>query len=296
MRRRSVKYGTLKRTDHRLDMSPAGRNLFVSRDKQAQNRAARRIRLWMKVVLGLVIAAVVGAGVMLGVFYLAPWLRSEMTIDEGGSAAASSELPSAVSAAIPEYDSMGLPIYSDEVSLFVVNRDSPAYKGFSPELTEVGGVQVDSRIAGALRLLSSAAKEDGLALVFTEGYVSYEEQEKRFQAVVDELMEKEGLTTVMARAEAASREPEPGQSDFQSGMCVRLSGDPATFEDSRTCSWLRSNMGKYGFIFRYPKYKEDVTGMETDLTVIRYVGSECAAAMQQRSMCLEEYISYLDSQ
>lgn len=296
MRRKSVKYGTLKHTDHQLDMSPAGRNLFVSRDKQAQNRAARRLRLWMKVVLGLMIAIAAGAGVMLGVFYLAPWLRSEITIDENSSAAASSELPSAGSTAVPEYDSMGLPIYSDEVNLFVVNPAFPAEKDFAPELTEVGGVQVDSRIAGALRLLSSAAKEDGLALVFTEGYVSYEEQEKRFQNVVDDLMEKKGLTTVMARAEAASLEPEPGQSDFQSGMCVRLSGDPETFEDSRTCSWLRSNMGKYGFVFRYPKYKEDVTGMETDLTVIRYVGSQCAAAMQQRSMCLEEYIAYLDSQ
>ncbi len=291
MRRKRVKYGVLNRTDHLLDMSPAGRNLFVSRDKQLQHRAARRIRLWMKVVLGLAIAAACAAAVLAVVFYLAPWFRSELSVGT-----ASSELPSLPSQAVPEYDAMGLVIYSQEESLFVVNRDSPADRDFAPELAEAGGVQVDARIAPALRLLISAAKEDGLALVCAEGYVSYEEQEKRFEAKVKELAQTQGLTTVMARSEAAAREPQPGQSDFQSGMCVRLDGDPKTFDESRTYSWLKANMGKFGFVFRYPEYTEDSTGMEYDPTVIRYVGSQCAAAMQQRSMCLEEYINYLNSQ
>ena len=55
-------------------------------------------------------------------------------------------------------------------------------------------------------------------------------------------------------------------------------------------------MGKYGFVFRYPADKEDATGHIADYTVLRYVGSVHAEAMQQRSMCLEEYISYLNSQ
>ena len=55
-------------------------------------------------------------------------------------------------------------------------------------------------------------------------------------------------------------------------------------------------MGKYGFIFRWPADKKDSTGCEEDLTVLRYVGGEYATAMQQRSLCLEEYISYLASQ
>ena len=49
-------------------------------------------------------------------------------------------------------------------------------------------------------------------------------------------------------------------------------------------------------MFRYPEDKVDFTDLDTDLTVLRYVGSENAAAMQQRSMCLEEYINYLDVQ
>ncbi len=295
MRRKRVKYGTINRIDHRLDMSPAGRNLFVSRDKQAQHQAARRIKLWMKVVLALVILSLAVTLGLFAVFYLAPWVQSEITVS-GGSETASSELGQPVSSAVLEYDEMGLPIYSEEVCLFVVNVNSPAKSDFAPELAETGGVQVDARIASALRLLVSAAKEDGLALVLTEGYVSYEEQEKRFNATVQDLISAKGLTTVMARTEAASKEPKPGESDFQSGLCVRLDGDPKTFSESKTYSWLKSNMGKYGFIFRYPEYKDDYTGVAADPTVIRYVGSASAAAMQQRSMCLEEYISYLNSQ
>ena len=281
----------LERTDHLLDLSAAGRNLFVSRDKQIQSLQAKRIKLWMRVVMTLVILIISAAGLALAAYYIIPWLQSEITIES------SSNPDSLISSeALPEYDSMGLPIYSEDICLFVVNEKYPAEEDFRPETTTVGGVQVDSRIAAALRLLVSAAKEDGLALTFKEGYISYEEQAKRFQDVADKLANEKGLTTVMAKTEAKSQEPQPGESDFQSGMCVRLNGDPETFELSRTYSWLKSNMGKYGFIFRYPAYKEDSTGVNADPTVIRYVGSDSATAMQQRSLCLEEYINYLKSQ
>ena len=50
MRQRRQKRQFLKSTSHLLDISPAGRNIFVSRDKQIQNRKARRIKVWMRVV------------------------------------------------------------------------------------------------------------------------------------------------------------------------------------------------------------------------------------------------------
>ena len=62
----------LKRSDHRLDLGPAGYNLFVSRDKQQEERSARRLRAWMRAVIGLVIA---GGAVVGGLFvwsYLVP--------------------------------------------------------------------------------------------------------------------------------------------------------------------------------------------------------------------------------
>lgn len=285
----------LKRSDHRLDLGPAGYNLFVSRDKQQEERSARRLRAWMRAVIGLVIA---GGAVVAGLFiwsYLVPYFHQELQI--GAASGLESEPASSEVSALPVYDEMGLPVYGDEVNLFVINPEEPAQEDFAPQLGTAAGVQVDSRIVAAVELMAAAAKEDGLALTFTEGYVSYQEQGERFEEKVDQLME-EGLTAVMARTEAQSLVPEAGESDFQTGMCLRLavSGDAESFEKSKTYSWLRNNMGKYGFIFRYPEGKESYTGCTADPSVIRYVGSAAAAAMQQRSMCLEEYIDYLASQ
>lgn len=285
----------LKRTDHRLDMGPAGHNLFISRDKQAQERSARRIKMWMRAVVVLALLGVSVVAVMLLWFYLVPYFQKELTVSAASSYHEASFESSEEASQLPVYDALGLPVYGDDLCLFVINREFPAEDEEAPLLEEAEGVQVDSRIAEAVRLLSAAAKEDGLALTFQEGYVPYEEQERRFNAKVQELMSG-GLTTVMAKTEAESLVPMAGESDFQTGLCLRLEGNPETFQNSRTYSWLQSNMGKYGFVFRYPKYKEESTGLEADPTVIRYVGSANAEAMQQRSMCLEEYISYLDRQ
>lgn len=283
----------LKRTDHRLDMSPMGRNLFISRDKQAQSRSARRIQLGMKIVIWLVVAAVAVGVCLFAGMYLLPFFHAEFQIGGNESETSSSDI---VVSSLPIYDDLGLSVYGDDVNLFVINEDSPADADFQPELSTVGEIQVDARIVEAVEMMMNDAKEAGLSLVFTEGYVSYEEQEKRFQETVETLMEDQGLTTVMARTEAKTTAPMGGQSDFQTGLCIRVDGDPETFESSRTYTWLKNNMGKYGFTFRYPQYSEDYTGCKPNPTVIRYAGSANVAAMQQRSMCLEEYISYLNRQ
>lgn len=288
----SRKRQVLHRRDRRVDLGPAGRNLFISRDKQLQSRQVRRIKWGMRVVLALgVFVGAVGLGIF-AAFYIVPYFQSEMLLESSSSQAESS----ASQVDLTTYDEMGLPVYSNEISLFVINRDNPAEASYVPDTVEVEGVQVEAHMANALQMLVEAAKADGLALTFTEGYVSYGEQEQRFQAEVERLMTEEGLTTVMANTQARLTVPMAGECDQQTGLCVQLEGDPETFPGSRTCSWLRSNMGKYGFVFRYPEDKEDYTGCTGNLTVLRYVGSENATAMAQRSLCLEEYITYLARQ
>ena len=52
-------------------------------------------------------------------------------------------------------------------------------------------------------------------------------------------------------------------------------------------------MAHYGFVFRYPAGKEDETGIERNDLVLRYVGTEHAAAIRRLSFCLEEYLRYI---
>lgn len=281
------------RRDRRKDFPQAEERIFLSRESQLQSRQARMLKLEMRIVLGLVIAAVAAAAVLFIVFYMVPFFHAEIKMESSEVESVSSQEPIEV----PTYDSMGLPVYSDEITLFVINRDYPADASYVPDTVEAEGVPVETHAVDALEMMVEAAKEDGLALTFTEGYISYEEQEQRFEAKTQELMEgPDGLTTVMARTEARFQVPMAGECDQQTGLCLRLDANPDTFAESKTYSWLQNNMGKYGFIFRYPEDKEDFTGCYGDYTVIRYVGSDNAVAMTQRSMCLEEYISYLASQ
>jgi D-alanyl-D-alanine carboxypeptidase len=283
-------------SDKRLDLSPSGRNMFVSQDKQQQDKTVRRLHFFSRVVLVL-LAIVALCGIGLFIFgYMVPYFQSEFSVSSPSDTDTSSVVSNVELSSQPTFDAMGLPVYGDEISLAVVNADSPAGPEDVPSLTEVEGIKVNEKISDALTLLVSTAKEEGLSLTFDHGYISYEQQDIMFQNKVEELQNTEGLTTVMARVEAEEQVPPAGECDDQSGMCITLSADIETFGDSQTYSWLKNNMGKFGFVFRYPEGKEDLTHHKADPRVIRYVGSEHAAAMQQRSMCLEEYISYLASQ
>lgn len=263
--------------------------MFVSQEKQAQHQAARKLRLWSRVVAAaLITGAVLIAGFFLW-FFMVPYFQHEIITGVQPADPGESQEP------VPDYDELGLPIYDDSISLFVINSSRPSEE-YVPKLAQIENIQVDSRIADALRQLVAAAKEDGIVLIFTDGYVSYEEQGERFEKTAQQKMNDENLTAVMAKTIAQAETPMAGESDFQTGLCLRLAGDKETFSRSKTYSWLKANMVKYGFVFRYPEGKTNYTNMDPDPRVLRYVGGKNASAMQQRSMCLEEYISYIDDQ
>lgn len=45
----------------------------------------------------------------------------------------------------------------------------------------------------------------------------------------------------------------------------------------------------YGFIFRYPGDKTDITGTVEEVWHYRYVGKEAATEIYEQGLCLEEY-------
>lgn len=197
--------------------------------------------------------------------------------------------------AAPESSALkdALPVLDDSVNLFVVNADHPADEDFAPEETaEFENITVDARIVPALNALCAAAEQDGITLTFTDGYVSYKAQEALYNAEVERLVSS-GSTKIMAREDAKLTVPAPGTSDLQSGLCVTVQGDPETFSTTDTYGWLQRNMAHYGFVFRYPAGKEDETGCERNDLILRYVGTEHAAAIRRLSYCLEEYLDYV---
>lgn len=93
-----------------------------------------------------------------------------------------------------------------------------------------------------------------------------------------------------------------GHSEHQTGLAFDLVGknsaarlDPS-FENEPEFTWLVANAHKYGFILRYPKDKEAVTGYQYEPWHFRYVGTKHATAIYDSGVTLEEYLGlHLDS-
>lgn len=88
----------------------------------------------------------------------------------------------------------------------------------------------------------------------------------------------------------------PGDvSEHTTGLAIDiLSDDHPTANDAYADTpegiWLAENAYKYGFILRYPKGKEHITGVIFEPWHYRYVGVEAAAEIYARGICLEEYV------
>ena len=98
------------------------------------------------------------------------------------------------------------------------------------------------------------------------------------------------LNALKAYSKTNSWEPE-----HQTGLAIDVSSinvnysTGSTFANSKEGKWLAENAYKYGFIIRYPKGKEDVTGFDYDPSQVRYVGVELATYLYENNLALEEY-------
>jgi D-alanyl-D-alanine carboxypeptidase len=91
----------------------------------------------------------------------------------------------------------------------------------------------------------------------------------------------------------------PGYSEHQTGLAFdfglyrKAAGKIDTFEGNGVYQWLAEHCAEYGFVVRYPKGKETVTGISYEPWHFRYVGVPHAAIMEEKNMCLEEYEDFL---
>ncbi len=94
--------------------------------------------------------------------------------------------------------------------------------------------------------------------------------------------------------EANRYSAKPGYSEHQTGLAFDVGWLTESFENSDSFEWLDDNAHKYGFILRYHKGKEEVTGYIYEPWHYRYLGVELATKVKESGLTLEEYykISY----
>lgn len=122
-----------------------------------------------------------------------------------------------------------------------------------------------------------AAKLEGLTILVTSSYRTYEEQSEQYDTYGDDLASK------------------PGSSEHQTGLALDVSTyntDGSVFKDTKEYVWLIENSYKYGFILRYPEGKEDITGYNYEPWHYRYLGVELATKVHDSGLTFDEYHAY----
>ncbi len=82
----------------------------------------------------------------------------------------------------------------------------------------------------------------------------------------------------------------PGQSEHQTGLAIDISSLEESYADTPEGKWLAANCYKYGFIIRYPKDGEAITGYIYEPWHVRYLGESTAKLVYDSGLTLEQFL------
>lgn len=171
--------------------------------------------------------------------------------------------------------------YIDDV--IVVNKTYSLPNNFAPNnlVTINGYIKVVDYVKNAFNELKSDASSIGLNIYASSGYRSYSDQKYIYNNYV-KMDGQEKADTYSARA---------GYSEHQTGLAIDVNTIDMTFDNTEESIWLKENCYRYGFIIRYPKNKDSITGYMYEPWHIRYVGKELAKKLYNDGqwITLEEY-------
>lgn len=138
--------------------------------------------------------------------------------------------------------------------------------------------EVEPEVYAALQEMSDAA---GHWYVNRSGYRSYWYQQSTFQNNVD-LFGFERADMLSSRA---------GHSEHQTGLTMDLDSFDQNYGTTPDGKWLADNCWRFGFIIRYPKGKEHITGYEYEPWHVRYLGKSTANLVYHSGLTLEEFLN-----
>ena len=132
----------------------------------------------------------------------------------------------------------------------------------------------------AFKKMQNAASGDGIDLWIVSGFRSYSTQESIYWRYVG----NDGM------AEADTYSARPGHSEHQTGLAMDLNSLDDSFANTPAGRWLEKHGHEYGFIIRYPRGKQDITGYIFEPWHVRYLGVDIATKVYESGLTLEEYL------
>lgn len=132
----------------------------------------------------------------------------------------------------------------------------------------------------ALRTMAKASLNDGIRLLVSSTYRSYEYQKNLFAY----------WTKVDGLEEAERESARPGTSQHQLGVAIDFGSITDDFADTKMGQWMYANGAKYGWSLSFPKQYEDITGYRWESWHFRYIGVP-ACQMQKKWFCdVQQYM------
>ena len=176
--------------------------------------------------------------------------------------------------------------------LMLVNKYNYLEREYVPEnLVDVSskyafkGNKIRQDVLQAFINMADKANEEDIVIVMNSSYRDYGIQENLWQA--------RKISSGVAKADQYAARA--GYSEHQSGLAIDIAqynSKEDDFENTPAFTWLKEHAHEYGFILRYPKDKENITGYSYEAWHYRYVGEEVAKKIYEENITFDEYYAY----
>ena len=156
--------------------------------------------------------------------------------------------------------------------VLVVNKKYGVPSSYNPGVNQTA--------LNAYYSLKADANSVGFSMPLLSGFRSYNTQVGLYNRYV----------SAYGQATADTFSARPGHSEHQTGLAFDVGSIDNNYGNTAGGKWLANNCYKYGFIIRYPKGKQNITGYQYEPWHIRYLGNPLATEVHNSGLCLEEYL------
>lgn len=216
---------------------------------------------------------------------LSPRAQSEITIDSGNINEFLSDLKNVM--ATDESASAG----GDISLLYLADKKHYLPEGYAPReivpLTRGGDYNINRNDLSlrreaydALAVMARAARADGVTLLASSSYRSYEYQ----ITVYNKWVQLEG------QEEADRISARPGTSQHQLGTVIDFGSIDNTFAETRAGKWMEQHAGEYGWSLSFPNGYEDVTGYDWESWHFRFIGKAACDFQKKYFNNIQQYM------
>ncbi len=124
-----------------------------------------------------------------------------------------------------------------------------------------------------------AAKKEGLSMMVVSAYRTEDYQRNLYNNKV----------RASGKVYADNYSARASHSEHQTGLAIDIGSTKTSFEYTAEFKWLQKHAHEYGYILRYPRGKEWITGYAYEPWHYRFVGVDAAKIIYEEGITFEEY-------